>query len=184
MPLASIHRHICLSAFVTLVATGCGRGSPAGDLRSCAVTAQLGALTRAPELDRKPEPIINRRFRTSGGDLVLGDTLPASERGTRARDGVVRMKTHVIDPNAPTFVAVGRGDTIRAIFVAFPAATPYPLAVGQYSRALGSPTYVEGEVSPTERWRSAQWQNDAIFVRVDSFVIGSRPQVCLGMFER
>jgi hypothetical protein len=141
-------------------------------------------FTRAPDLDRTPAPLINRRFRTSAGELVLGDTLPMSERSTPTGDGLIRMKTHVVDPDAPTFVAAGRGDTIRAIFVAFPATTPYSLAVNQYGRALGQPTYLEGEVSPTERWRSAQWTNEDVFVRVDSFALGSRPQVCLGAFER
>lgn len=93
------------------------------------------------------------------------------------------MKTHIVDPDAP-FVAVGQGDTVRAIFVAFPAATPYAMAVGHYGHALGPPTYLEGEVSATERWRSAQWANEDIFVRVDSFAVGDRPQVCAGAFER
>ena len=116
--------------------------------------------------------------------MVIGEPLPVSERRAPGEDGLIRMKTHIVDPAAPTFVAVGRGDTVRAIFVAFPAATPYAMAVDHYTRALGRPTYLEGEVSATERWRSAQWANDDIFVRVDSFAFGDRPQVCAGAFER
>ena len=178
-----MHRRACLTT-LALIWTACGRLSSDSDLRSCAVTAQLGAFTLAPELDRAPAPLINRRFSTSGGDLVIGAPLPVSERRAPGEDGLIRMKTHIVDPIAPTFVAVGRGDTVRAIFIAFPAATPYAMAVDRYGRALGQPTYLEGEVSATERWRSAQWANDEIFVRVDSFAFGDRPQVCAGAFER
>jgi hypothetical protein len=130
-----------------------------------------------------------RRFSTDRGVLVLGLPLAAGPQWAAGEgpDGLRRVASIDSAGRTPVFIRTAPGDTVGAIFAAFPTGTDYADAVSAYERGLGPPTWVSG--SDTARgdgaaWRSAQWwTNGGVFVRLDSFARAGTPRVCLGMFD-
>lgn len=150
----------------------------------CDLTTTLRTGERAPALAVTSTEALSPRITTMGGDLWVGRPLPANESESPRNGTLVRMRAHVVDSAAPTFVEVAAGDTVRGFIVAFPRETPFALAVASHEERLGVPAYVQGQSPQHGAWRSAQWETPTFFVRVDSGAAGGSPQICAGAFQR